>query len=331
MTIGTTTPAHADEGPMPDLGGALGWLNTPPLTTTALHGKVVLFDFWTYTCINSLRNLPYVKAWAAKYAASGLVVIGVHTPEFSFEHQPPNVTAAVRALGVSYPVAIDSDYAIWNSFDNAYWPADYLVDGRGRIRYHMFGEGEYARTERVIQQLLRENGATDVPATTVGATGTGIEAPPDFNDERSDETYLGLQHGSEFASPERVERDAPANYTLPAHVPLNGWALRGRWTIGAENAALDAAPGAIAFRFRSRDLHLVLTPAQPGKPVRFVVRVDGQPPGADHGTDIAPDGAGTVLAPRLYQLVRQHGPIGERLFEVEFLDPGVHAVVFTFG
>ena len=320
-----------DEGAMPDLDGAIGWLNSAPLGRKSLRGKVVLVNFWTYTCINSLRPLPYVKTWAAKYNDAGLVVIGVHTPEFSFEHEPMNVENAVRNLKVTYPVAIDSNYRIWQSFNNQAWPAQYLVDAKGQIRYHHFGEGDYGDIERVIQELLKENGATGLASSTTGISGAGIEAAPDWADARSPETYIGYRQAQNFASPERVHKDSSGVFSAPAKLSLNHWGLSGSWDVDAESAVLQAVPGKIVFRFHSRDLHLVLAPANDAKPVRFVVRLDGAAPGENCGVDTAPDGSGEVRDPRLYQLIRQRGPIVDRTFEIEFLDPGVHALDFTFG
>ncbi len=343
-------PALTDEGPLPDLGGAPGarpmqtssdkerfmpenivWLNSAPLSKEALRGKVVLVDFWTYSCINSLRNLPYVKKWAAKYKDAGLVVIGVHTPEFSFERERDNVEMAVSELNVSYPVAMDSDYRIWQAFNNEYWPADYFIDGRGRIRHHHFGEGDYGESERVVRELLRENGATGPGGITVSLSAAGIEAPPSLANERSSETYLGYRRAENFASPERLSQDSQAQYSLPASPSLNEWGLGGSWNVGPESAVLQTAPGKIAFRFHSRDLHLVLGPAKNGNPVRFKVTLDGAAPGDDRGVDTATDGTGEVRWARLYQLVRQKGTIEDRTFEIDFLDPGVRAYVFTFG
>ncbi len=324
-------PALGDEGAMPDLDGANGWLNSAPLSHKSLRGKVVLVDFWTYTCINSLRPLPYVKAWAARYKDAGLVVIGVHTPEFSFEKEPANVENALRDLKVIYPVAIDSESSIWQSFDNQAWPAQYLVDAKGRIRYHHFGEGDYDEIERVIQELLKENGATGLPFDTAGISAVGIEAAPDWTDERSPETYIGYGQAQNFASPERVHKDSIQVFSAPAKPSLNHWGLSGSWSVNAESAVLQAVPGKIVFRFHSRDLHLVLAPANDGKPIRFVVRLDGAAPGENCGVDTAPDGSGEIREPRLYQLIRQKGPILDRTFEIEFLDPGVHALDFTFG
>jgi thiol-disulfide isomerase/thioredoxin len=323
-------PALADEGHMPDLGGAIGWLNSVPLNRKSLRGKVVLVDFWTYTCINSLRPLPYVKSWAAKYKNAGLVVIGVHTPEFSFEKESGNVENAVRDLKVTYPIAIDSNYRIWQAFNNEYWPAQYLIDGKGRIRYHHFGEGEYGGFERVIQALLKENGATGLDESAVSISADGVEAAPGRNVE-SPETYVGYRQAERFASPERLAQDSRKTYSPPARPSLNQWGLSGSWNVAAEGAVLEAAPGKIVFRFHSRDLHLVLGPTKSGKPVRFKVRLDGAAPSDNSGSDSAPDGGGEVREPRLYQLIRQKGQIKDRTFEIEFLDPGVQAFAFTFG
>jgi thiol-disulfide isomerase/thioredoxin len=308
--------SFGDEGEMPDLDGAIAWLNSVPLSRTSLRGKVVLVDFWTYTCINSLRPLPYVKSWAAKYKDAGLVVIGVHTPEFSFEHEPMNVENAVRHLNLTYPVAIDSNYKIWQSFNNQYWPAQYLVDATGRIRFHHFGEGDYGNIERVIQELLKESGATALASDTTNVSAVGIEAAPDWADGRSPETYIGYRQAQNFASPERVHKDSIQVYSAPAKPSLNQWGLSGSWNVNGESAVLQAVPGKIVFRFHSRDLNLVLAPAKDGKSVRFKVTLDG---------------SGEIREPRLYQLIRQKGPIVDRTFEIEFLDPGVQALDFTFG
>ena len=342
-------PALGDEGPMPDFAVSSGalptaavgnkerymppgtvWFNSGPLSRASLRGKVVLVDFWTYSCINSLRNLPYVKAWAAKYKNAGLVVIGVHTPEFSFEQEPANVASALRAYGVAYPVATDSGYAIWRAFDNEYWPADYFIDGNGRIRHHHFGEGEYAESERVIVELLKQNGAGGLSASTTEVVGRGVEAPGS-DDQQSPETYVGYRRAEHFASPETLSQTASKTYSVPKSLALNQWALDGAWDVGAERAMLQAAPGRIVFRFHSRDLHVVLGPAMNSRPVRFKVTLDGVAPGSDCGVDCAPDGTGEVREPRLYQLIRQKGQIKDRTFEIQFLDPGVQAYVFTFG
>jgi thiol-disulfide isomerase/thioredoxin len=323
-------PALSDEGPMPDLNGAIDWLNSAPLSNKSLRGKVVLVDFWTYTCINSLRPLPYVKAWAAKYKDAGLVVIGVHTPEFSFEKEPENVQDALRDLNVVYPVAIDSNYKIWNAFNNEYWPAQYVIDGKGQIRFHHFGEDDYGALERVMQQLLKENGATGLEGSTVSVSADGVEAAPG-SDVESPETYVGYRQTERFASPERLAHNSQKTYSPPVRPRLNQWGLSGSWNDGAESAVLQAAPGKIVFRFHSRDLHFVLAPTKDGKPVRFKVTLDGVAPSDNHGSDAAPDGTGEVREPRLYQLIRQQGRIEDRTFEIEFLDPGVHALDFTFG
>ncbi len=321
----------SDEGAMPDLDGGIGWLNSVPLSRKSIRGKVVLVNFWTYTCINSIRPLPYLRNWAAKYKEAGFVVIGVHTPEFSFEHDRKNVENAVRNLNVAFPVVIDSDYGIWQAFHNQYWPAQYLVDAKGRIRYHHFGEGKYDEMERVIQELLKENGATGLASDMSSVPGAGIEAAPDWADGKSPETYIGYRQAQNFASPEKLHKDSGQTFSAPTKLALNHWGLSGWWNINEESAVLQAAPGKIVFRFHSRDLHFVLAPAKDGKPVRFVVRLDGAAPGENSGVDTAPDGSGEIREPRLYQLIRQKGPIVDRTFEIEFLDSGVHALDFTFG
>ena len=319
-----------DEGPMPELDGAASWLNSAPLSSKSLRGKVVLVNFWTYSCINSLRELPYVQAWAAKYKNAGLVVIGVHAPEFGFEKDPANVRTAVSRLGVPFPVPIDNSHAIWSAFRNEYWPADYFIDAKGRIRYHHFGEGDYEKSERVIQALLKENGATGLDQSTVRTTADGAEAPPG-EDVRSPETYAGYARAENFASPERTARDSRKAYSPPARPALNQWGLGGSWNITAESAILESAPGKIVLRFHSRDLHMVLGPAKNGKPVHFKVTVDGAAPGEDHGVDSGADGSGEVRQPRMYQLIRQKGRVQDRTFEIEFLDQGAEAFSFTFG
>ncbi|MCO1427886.1 cytochrome c biogenesis protein DipZ [Burkholderia multivorans] len=322
------------EGTLPPLDGAVQWLNSPPLTAAALRGKVVLVDFWTYSCINCLRTLPYTNAWARKYARYGLVVIGVHAPEFAFERDIGNVKKAVRDLGIDYPVAIDNRYAIWRAFNNEYWPAHYFVDAHGRIRRHHFGEGEYAESERAIQSLLAEAGhpdALNVPVGLAGSPAQGALAAADSADVRSPETYVGYARAEGFASPGGVVRDAAHRYDAPAHPALNDWGLAGTWQVGAEHATLAAPAGRIVYRFHARDLHLVLGPGANGKPVRFRVTVDGAAPGDAHGSDVDAQGYGTVTGQRLYQLVRQPGAIADRTFSIEFLDAGVDAYAFTFG
>ena len=339
LTLDMSVPANSQtlgvEGTIPDLAALVSaektaWLNTAPLTRASLHGKVVVVDFWTYSCINSLRNIPYVRSWAERYAGAGLVVVGVHTPEFGFEKELSNIEQALRDYQVGYPVAVDSDYAVWNAFNNAYWPADYFVDRSGRIRYHHFGEGDYEQSERVIQQLLRENGGSDAARAGVRLTATGAEAPPS-DDIATPETYVGYRQSQNFASPQGQQRDRRARYSVPARLALNDWGLAGSWNVGGESGALEEAPGKIVFRFHSRDVHLVMGPGARGSRVRFTVKVDDAPPGREHGVDSAPDGAGVVREPRMYQLIRQTGPIRDRTFEIEFLDPGVRAYSFTFG
>ena len=319
------------EGGLPALDGAVEWLNSPPLTKQGLRGKVVLIDFWTYSCINCLRAIPYVRAWAQKYKDQGLVVIGVHTPEFAFERNVDNVKRAVRDLKIDYPVAIDSNFALWRAFDNQYWPAHYFIDAEGRIRHHHFGEGEYAESEHVIQQLLAETGKTDIAQGVVAVTAAGAEAAADAGNVKSPETYIGFMRAENFSSPGGTVQDVDHLYALPADLRLNQWALNGTWKIEDEKAILGAAGGGIAFRFHARDLHLVLGAGDDGKPVRFRVLLDGQRPGDDHGADIDANGEGTVTGQRLYQLVRQRGPVKDRTFEIRFLDRGVQAFAFTFG
>jgi len=320
------------EGTLPSLAGATDWLNSPPLDAPALRGKVVLVDFWTYSCINCLRAMPYVREWAERYRDHGLVVIGVHAPEFAFERNLANVQRAVKDLKVTYPVAIDNDFAIWRGFNNKYWPAHYFIDAQGRIRAHHFGEGNYAQSEQIIRQLLREAGNT-LPGddALVAMTLDGVARQADMSNLKSPETYLGHARAENFASPGGQRQDQPADYTVPATLQHNQWALAGRWTVGNEDARLETRGGRIAFRFHARDLHLVLAPGEDGKPVRFRVRIDGQAPGAAAGGDISADGDGRVDENRLYQLIRQSGAVQERTFEIEFLDPGVHAYAFTFG
>ena len=318
------------EGALPALSGAVEWLNSPPLTTDGLKGKIVLVDFWTYSCINCLRAIPYVRAWAEKYKDQGLVVIGVHTPEFAFEKDLNNVRTAVSELKIGYPVAIDSNYAIWRAFSNHYWPAHYFIDGQGHIRHHHFGEGDYDESERVIQQLLAEAGNANVSADVVSVNALGAEAAPDMGNVRSPETYVGYDRAEHFVSPGGAVKDNRHNYTVTSP-RLNEWGLSGDWTIGKEYAVLNKEGGSIVYRFHARDLHLVLGPAPDGRPVRFRVTIDGAPPGASHGADADADGQGVVTRQRLYQLVRQSGTIGDRKFEIQFLDPCVQAYAFTFG
>jgi len=318
------------EGELPSLDGATLWLNSPPLTAQSLRGKVVLVDFWTYSCINCIRALPYVRGWASKYKDHGLVVIGVHAPEFAFEKDPRNVTNAVKGLGVDYPVALDNDYAIWKGFSNEYWPAHYFVDTQGHIRHHHFGEGDYKQSEDVIRQLLSEAGQKNLPGGYVEPNAQGAEAAGSGDAKGSPETYVGYTRAENFAGGQ-MAHDNSLTYHAPRTLMTNQWALDGRWSVGGENARLDSPDGRIIYRFRGRDLHLVLGPGRDGKPVRFRVLLDGKAPGTDHGADIDADGNGTVTEQRLYQLVRQASGNGERSFEITFLDPGVLAYAFTFG
>ena len=319
------------EGSLPSLDGAVQWLNSPPLTAQALKGKVVLVDFWTYSCINCLRTLPYVKAWAEKYRDQGLVVIGVHTPEFAFERDVGNVTKAMKDLGVTYPVAIDNDYKVWRAFNNQYWPAHYFADAKGRIRYHHFGEGKYAESERVIQQLLREAGAETVADGLINARAEGVHLAPDMNEVQSPETYVGYRRAEHFVAQTDLAPDKVTAYSPPSQLALNHWSLEGQWTVGPERAVSNAPAGRIVYRFHARDLHLVLGPGADGKPVRFKVLIDGKAPGNARGVDVAPDGSGSVTEQRLYQLIRQTAGVKDRTFSIEFLDPGVSAYAFTFG
>ena len=319
------------EGPFPSLAGATEWINSPPLTPEGLRGKVVLVDFWTYSCINCLRTLPYLKAWADKYKDAGLVVIGVHTPEFAFEKQSSNVRRATKDLGIGFPVAIDNDFAVWRAFRNRAWPAFYFIDAQGRIRHHQFGEDQYAEAEQVIQQLLAEAGHTGIPRSLVSPQGQGIQAAPAPSPALSGETYLGWERTRGFASPGGIANDRANAYRTADSLRANQWALAGQWTVERERAVLGPAGGRIAYRFHARDLHLVLGPTADGKPVRFKVLIDGKPPLSDHGSDTDAQGNGTIDAQRLYQLVRQKATVKDRLFEIEFLDPGAQAYAFTFG
>jgi cytochrome c biogenesis protein CcdA/thiol-disulfide isomerase/thioredoxin len=327
----TVDVSGAEPAVAPDLSGATAWINSPPLTLESLRGKVVLVDFWTYSCINCLRTLPYIKAWDEKYKASGLVIIGVHTPEFPFEKDEGNVRKAVKDLGLVYPVPMDNDYKIWRSFNNEYWPADYFIDATGKIRFHHFGEGSYEESEGWIRTLLEEANHTPLPANETKIAASSVEAAPDTNDIRSPETYVGYERAENFASPGGLNQDDPQLYQTPAGLKLNQWALAGKWK-DQDQFATSLTPGAsISFRFHARDLHLVLGPDSEGTPVRFRVTIDGQAPGANHGVDTDGDGYGVVTGNRLYQLIRQQGSIMDRTFRIEFLVPGVRAYSFTFG
>ena len=311
------------------LGRAAEWLNTPRLAPDSLAGKIVLVDFCTYTCINWLRTLPYVRAWAHKYA-KGLVVIGVHTPEFAFEKNIDNVRRAVRQMKIDYPMVIDNDYAIWRAFRNQYWPALYFIDAQGRIRQHHFGEGEYERSEKTIQQLLAEAGVSGTGDGVGTVEAGGVEAAADWGNLRSPENYVGYNRTQNFASPGGADQDRRAAYAIPARLSLNEWALAGEWTIGGQATTLNGARGRIAYRFHARDLHLVMGPARGGATARFRVSIDGRSPGPARGLDVDENGNGAVVEPRLYQLIRQPKPILDRTFEIAF-DSGVEALAFTFG
>jgi thiol-disulfide isomerase/thioredoxin len=319
------------EGKMPSLRGAQEWLNSEPLTPASLEGKVVLVDFWTYSCINWQRTLPHVRAWAEKYRDQGLVVIGVHSPEFAFEKQAANVRWALQDLKIDYPVAVDSNHAIWRAFSNEYWPALYFVDAQGVIRHHQFGEGDYEQSERMIQQLLAAAGNRNVSQGLVSVSASGAQVAADWNTLKSGENYAGYERTQNFASPGGTVYRKQRVYSAPAQLRLNQWALVGEWSMGSEAATSSKPAGRILYRFHARDLHIVMGPASRGTPIRFRVLIDGKPPGTAHGSDIDDQGNGTVLEQRLYQLIRQSAPIGDRQFEIEFLDAGVDIFSFTFG
>lgn len=328
----TVTARHLPiEGEMPSLDRATAWLNSPPLTAASLRGKVVLINFWTYTCINWLRSLPYVRAWASKYTDHGLLVIGVHAPEFSFEKDLENVRRAATELTVRYPIAVDNDHTLWQAFANQYWPALYFVDVQRRIRHHHFGEGEYERSEQAIQQLFLEAGVHGISRELVSPDARGAEAAADWASLESPENYLGYERTEKFASPGGAVPDKRRVYAIPARLKLNQWGLSGDWTVRQEAVVLSQAKGRIAYRFHARDLHLVMGPVARGRSVPFRVFIDGHPPGAAHGTDVDERGYGTLTEQRMYQLIRQPKPIGDRQFEIEFQEPGAEAFAFTFG
>ncbi|HSC08253.1 MAG TPA: cytochrome c biogenesis protein CcdA [Steroidobacteraceae bacterium] len=332
LTHGALTTPQPRSEVMPPLDGAVQWINGPAQTRDELRGNVVLINFWTYSCINCLRAIPYVQAWARRYTKTGLVVIGVHTPEFAFEREPRNVSAATRRLQLSFAIAVDSSRTIWTAFRNQYWPALYVVDTEGRIRYHHFGEGRYDHTERVIQALLAERNAEDATGSRlVHIAATGVQAPSDPGTVETSETYVGYERQDNYASPQPIAKDQVARYTPPMNPRANHWGLAGQWAVGREHATLTSSGGRIVFRFHARDLHVVLAPRSDGTPVRFRVSLDGRPPLENRGVDVDPKGWGVVIESRLYQLIRQREPIEDRTFEVEFLDPGVQAFVFTFG
>jgi hypothetical protein len=327
----TTTAALAVEGELPDLGGATAWLNSEPLTPARLRGKVVVVQFCTFSCINWLRTLPYVKAWAGKYRGDGLVVLGAHSPEFPFEHDLEKIRAALEGMGVDYPLAVDNDFAVWRAFDNAYWPALYFVDSKGRIRHHHFGEEDYERSERVIQRLLAEAGREEVDENLVPVEPDGVYLAANWDTLGSPETYVGYARATGFASAGGLEPDRSRVYAEPSRLRLNHWALSGDWTVGNQIATLNEPGGRIVHRFHGRDVNLVLGSRAGGGPVRFQVLVDGKPPNRARGLDVDERGNGTVTEERLYQLIRQDGPITDRTFEITFLDAGAQAYVFTFG
>jgi thiol-disulfide isomerase/thioredoxin len=319
------------EGPLATFDGATTWLNSEPLTPEALRGRVVLVDFWTYTCVNWLRTLPYVRAWAKKYEESGLTVVGVHTPEFGFERDLDNVIAQSSKLGVEFPVAVDSDYAVWRAFSNHFWPAVYIADAEGRIRHHHFGEGEYAQTEMVIQQLLLDAGASDVDQALVDVEPRGLEVAADWRTLRSPESYLGYGQSTGFASEDVAVFDEPHGYQARARLPLNYWDLAGTWTVAKPAAVLNEAGGRVAFQFQARDVNLVMGPHSKGASIPFRVFVDGRLAEDSEVDDVASNGSGVVDEQRTYQLIRLPGPVAERRFEIEFLEAGVEVYCFTFG
>lgn len=324
-------PSIVGSAPLYSLSGATGWINSPPLTAKELKGKVVLVDFWDYSCINCIRAIPYINAWAAKYKDAGLVVIGVHSPEFDAEKQLPNVQKAVDKFKIAYPVALDSNLAIWNDFHNEYWPAHYFIDAKGKVRYEHFGEGDYEQSERWIQELLKDVSASPMPTGMVTAQGEGAQAASDVRQVRSPETYIGYARAQHFASPGGIRQDGEKSYAMPARLKLNEWALAGPWIDHRQMAVLQAPGGMIVFSFHARDLHLVLGPAADGKPIHFQIVIDGHPPGDDHGVDTDAQGNGVITDDRLYQLVRQKGAITDHIFAIKFDDPGVQAFSFTFG
>ena len=319
------------EGRLPSFDGATGWLNSEPLTPHGLRGRVILVDFWTYTCVNWLRTLPYVRAWAAKYEGAGLTVVGVHTPEFGFERNIDNVVAQARRLGVEYPIAVDNDYAVWDAFANHFWPAVYIADAEGRIRHHHFGEGEYAQTEMVIQQLLLDAGARDLDQDLVAVEPRGLEVAADWQTLRSPETYLGYGQSTGFVSEDAAAYDQPNVYAAASRLPLNYWDLSGNWTVARHAAVLNEPGGRIACAFHARDLNLVMGPTAVGTSVPFRVYLDGQAVDGGHGSDVGSGGEGIVRDQNTYQLIRQSGRITDRLCEIEFLEAGVEAYCFTFG
>ena len=328
---GFPTGQIASQSELASLERANEWLNSPPLTAEGLRGKVVLVDFWTYTCINWLRTLPYVRAWAEKYKDQGLVVVGVHAPEFAFEKDFTNVRRAVKDMRIDYPIAVDNDHVIWRAFKNQYWPALYFIDPQGRVRHHHFGEGAYEQSEMIIRELLAETGIGRIDREPAPVDARGIEAAADWSNLKSPENYLGYERTQNFASPGGAALGKPNVYMIPARLRLNDWALSGEWTVTNQAVVLNKPNGGIAYRFHARDLHLVMGPAAPGTSVRFRVLIDGRSPAAAHGIDVDENGDGTVTEQRLYQLIRQPKPIADREFQIEFFGSGVEAFAFTFG
>jgi len=328
-----TRPVHEEptQKIKPSLSGATGWLNAQSLSLAELRGKIVLIDFWTYTCINWRRTLPYIRDWASKYKDQGLVVIGVHTPEFSFEQNLENVSRSVKEMNIGYPVATDNNFEIWRSFQNEYWPALYLIDAKGQLRYHKFGEGDYHESELQIQQLLNEVSAKNVSNKIEVLQSEGFEAAADWENLGSPENFLGYDRARGFASPGGVVTDKQVHYSVPRHLKLNQWSLSGEWILRKEYILSTTTRGKIIYRFHARDLHLIMGPAVPGTSIKFRVLIDGSPPAASHGLDVDSNGNGIVTEQRMYQLIRQQGPIIDREFQIEFLDAGVEVYDFTFG
>jgi hypothetical protein len=320
------------EGMLPSFDGANGWLNSEPLAPSGLRGKVVVVQFWTYTCINWLRTQAHYRAWSQRYRDLGLVTIGVHTPEFKFEHDLDNVQWAVKTRLIDYPVAIDNNFAVWQAFANHFWPALYFVDAEGRIRHHRYGEGDYERSEMVIRQLLAEAGVEDLPPGLATISPNGDEVQADWEDLGSPESYIGYEQATGFnAGGGGAARNRPHNFSAPAQLPLNHWGLSGNWTVRSDAAALGSSAGRVAYQFHARDVNLVMGPAEKGTSIRFQVLLDGESAGAAHGVDVNSDGHGTLAQQRMYQLIRQSKPIRDRRFEIEFLNTGAEAFCFTFG
>jgi hypothetical protein len=324
-------PREMDSEPLPEFRGASAWLNSPPLGRNQARGKVRFVQFWTYTCVNWRRTLPYVRAWHGRYKDHGLLTIGVHTPEFGFESRLRNVRRAVEELAIGYPIAVDSAHAIWNAFENQYWPALYVIDAQGCMRHRQFGEGRYGETERVIQQLLLEAGNAQVPSTLTSVSASGAELAADIHHLESPETYVGYGRSDSFASPERIQLDSVRKFTTPNNLGLNEWALAGDWAVGTESARVVRASAAATFRFHARDLNLVMGPGADGRQTRFRIRIDGAAPGPAHGGDVDENGEGVAQTPRMYQLLRQRESSADHSFEIECLDPGMELFDFTFG